>query len=45
LQFTAYAVLAIAALAAALLLLFSGIHNAWDAVAYHVAVSTRNGKG
>lgn len=25
--------------AAALLLLFIGIHNAWDAVAYHVLVS------
>jgi hypothetical protein len=24
-----------------LLLLFSGIHNAWDAVAYHVFVNTR----
>lgn len=28
--------------AAALLLLFIGIHNAWDAVAYHVFVSLRN---
>jgi hypothetical protein len=28
--------------AAALLLLFIGIHNAWDAVAYHVFVSARN---
>jgi uncharacterized membrane protein len=28
--------------AAALLLLFSGIHNAWDAVAYHVFVNMRN---
>jgi hypothetical protein len=28
--------------AAALLLLFSGIHNAWDAVAYHVLVSKRD---
>ena len=27
--------------AAALLLLFIGIHNAWDAVAYHVFVNTR----
>ena len=27
--------------AATLLLLFVGIHNAWDAVAYHVFVSTR----
>ncbi|HKB71503.1 MAG TPA: hypothetical protein VKH46_11710 [Thermoanaerobaculia bacterium] len=25
--------------AAALLLLFAGIHNAWDSVAYHVFVS------
>ena len=30
---------------AALLLLFVGIHNAWDAVAYHVFVSMRNSKG
>ena len=30
--------------AAALLLLFIGIHNAWDAVAYHVLVSNRNTK-
>jgi hypothetical protein len=30
-----------AAGAAALLLLFIGIHNAWDAVFYHVFVSTR----
>lgn len=30
--------------AAALLLLFSGIHNAWDAVAYHVLVTMRNRK-
>ena len=29
---------------AALLLLFIGIHNAWDAVAYHVFVNARNGK-
>lgn len=29
---------------AALLLLFIGIHNAWDAVAYHVFVSMRNSK-
>lgn len=29
---------------AALLLLFIGIHNAWDAVAYHVLVSNRNTK-
>jgi hypothetical protein len=28
--------------AAALLLLFIGIHNAWDAVAYHVLVNKRN---
>jgi hypothetical protein len=28
--------------AAALLLLFSGIHNAWDAVTYHVFVKTRD---
>jgi len=28
--------------AAALLLLFIGIHNAWDAVAYHVFVNTRD---
>lgn len=28
--------------AAALLLLFTGIHNAWDAVAYHVLVNKRN---
>jgi hypothetical protein len=27
--------------AGALLLLFIGIHNAWDAVAYHVFVSKR----
>jgi len=27
--------------AAALLLLFIGVHNAWDAVAYHVFVSAR----
>jgi len=30
---------------AALLLLFIGIHNAWDAVAYHVLVSNPNSKG
>jgi hypothetical protein len=30
--------------AAALLLLFTGIHNAWDAVAYHVFVKNRNTK-
>ena len=30
--------------AAVLLLLFIGIHNAWDAVAYHVLVSNRNTK-
>lgn len=29
---------------AALLLLFVGIHNAWDAVSYHVFVSMRNAK-
>jgi hypothetical protein len=29
---------------ATLLLLFIGIHNAWDAVAYHVFVSMRNSK-
>ena len=28
----------------ALLLLFVGIHNAWDAVSYHVFVSMRNAK-
>jgi hypothetical protein len=28
---------------ATLLLLFSGIHNAWDAVAYHVLVSPKGG--
>jgi hypothetical protein len=28
--------------AAALLLLFSGIHNAWDAIAYHVFVIMRD---
>jgi hypothetical protein len=28
--------------AAALLLLFLGIHNAWDAIAYHVFVNIRN---
>jgi hypothetical protein len=27
--------------AAALLLLFVGIHNAWDSIAYHVFASTR----
>lgn len=31
--------------AAALLLLFIGIHNAWDAVAYHVLVNKPNAKG
>jgi hypothetical protein len=30
--------------AAVLLLLFIGIHNAWDAIAYHVLVSRRNSK-
>ncbi|HEY2529900.1 MAG TPA: hypothetical protein VGJ20_18510 [Xanthobacteraceae bacterium] len=30
--------------AATLLLLFIGIHNAWDAIAYHVFVSRRDGK-
>lgn len=30
--------------AATLLLLFIGIHNAWDAVAYHVFVNMRNAK-
>ena len=30
--------------AAALVLLFVGIHNAWDAVSYHVFVSMRNAK-
>lgn len=30
--------------AAALLLLFIGIHNAWDAVAYHVFVNMRKAK-
>ena len=29
---------------AVLVLLFAGIHNAWDAVAYHVFVSGRNSK-
>lgn len=29
---------------AAVLLLFIGIHNAWDAVAYHVFVNLRNAK-
>ena len=29
----------------ALLLLFIGIHNAWDAIAYHVFVNMRKGKG
>jgi hypothetical protein len=56
LPFTAYVVLAIAALsapghlrhalfavaAAVLLLLFIGIHNAWDAVTYHVFVHGPN---
>jgi hypothetical protein len=31
--------------AAALLLLFTGIHNAWDAVTYHVFVKTRDHAG
>jgi hypothetical protein len=31
--------------AAALLLLFIGIHNAWDAVSYHVFVNTRDKEG
>jgi hypothetical protein len=30
--------------AAALLLLFTAIHNAWDAIAYHVLVAMRSGK-
>lgn len=30
--------------AAVLLLLFTGIHNAWDAIAYHVYVHVRNAK-
>ncbi|HKT31313.1 MAG TPA: hypothetical protein VJS89_02320 [Gammaproteobacteria bacterium] len=30
--------------AAALLLLFTGIHNAWDAVAYHIFVHLRSAK-
>jgi hypothetical protein len=56
--FAAYALLALAALAASsherdalfgvaaavLLLLFCGIHNAWDVVAYHVFVKMRNAK-
>ena len=29
--------------AAALMLLFTGVHNAWDAAAYHVATSERGG--
>ena len=29
---------------AVLLLLFIGVHNAWDAIAYHVLVSIRNAK-
>jgi hypothetical protein len=29
---------------AALLLLFIGIHNAWDAIAYHVLVNKRDTK-
>src|SRR5262249_14403339 len=29
---------------AALLLLFVGIHNAWDSIAYHVFVNMRKGK-
>lgn len=32
------------AAAAALLLLFTGIHNAWDAVTYHVFVKSTDGK-
>ena len=58
LPFTAYALLALTALAAplhargalfgvgaaALLLLFSGIHNAWDTVAYYVFVQRRSDK-
>jgi len=28
--------------AAALVLLFVGIHNSWDAVSYHVLVTRRN---
>jgi len=31
-------------MAAVLLLLFCGIHNAWDVVAYHVFVRMRNAK-
>lgn len=31
--------------AAALLLLFVGIHNAWDSVAYHVLVNEPSNKG
>ena len=31
--------------AAALLLLLVGIHNAWDAVSYHVLIQKRSGKG
>jgi hypothetical protein len=31
--------------AGALLLLFIGIHNAWDAVTYHVIAITRNKAG
>ena len=34
----------LASRAAALLLLFIGIHNAWDAIAYHVFVNMRKGK-
>ena len=30
--------------AATLLLLYIGIHNAWDAVSYHVFVNMRGGK-
>jgi hypothetical protein len=30
---------------AAVLLLFIGIHNAWDAVSYHVFVSMRKAQG
>ena len=37
------ALLAVAA--AALVLLFVGIHNAWDAIAYHVFVNMRKRKG
>ena len=37
-----YALFGVAA--AALLLLFIGVHNAWDNIAYHVLVSARNTK-